>query len=379
MLSLASCDYFAYDVLHTRDDPDGGLALVEECPEPLAECDGIASTVCETHLDADPANCGFCGRSCEGGSCNSGICAPVLLAAEPEAAPSGLLASGDVLLWATKGGETLRVYDPKSNSASTLLSLGTASPAPTAAVKLDVDSTHIYWVNPQEGILRRTPRTNPAAETLVATGVIDVALAGDDVFWLTSDGRILHRAKNGGGAETEIVSGRSGAADLVGGANAVYWRDSEGIGRWRLQEKDIQRTALVANVGDVTSLGITPFNNTECYYFGTSRYNGTVLGLTGHSTESFNMLSGDQFGAAAPYSRNAVGTLSTRAEIGIRRSEVYWVSSAAAADRVGNVWAITGNLQQSQLPNLRASELAVSGKYLYLSNIDSGFMSRMVR
>jgi hypothetical protein len=54
------------------------------CTPGYGNCDGIASDGCESTLATDPANCGACGKSCNGGVCNASTCgpAPVVLASE---------------------------------------------------------------------------------------------------------------------------------------------------------------------------------------------------------------------------------------------------------------------------------------------------------
>jgi hypothetical protein len=214
---------------------------------------------------------------------------------------------------------------------------------------------------------------------LVGADVIDIALTGDEFFWLTTDGHILHQAKSGGSAN-EVTSGLTGAADLVADETAIYWRDAQGIGRWRLQEQDISRTARTADTGqEVTSLCLA-FYNAPSYFFGTARYNDTELRLTGQATDSFDMFSGGQFwGGNVPFARNVVGALSTRHELGVTPSDLFWVSAASRTDKVGNVGGFMANQPLQMTAGLRASELVIDGKYLYLSNIESGFMSRMVR
>jgi hypothetical protein len=76
-----------------------------------------------------------------------------------------------------------------------------------------------------------------------------------------------------------------------------------------------------------------------------------------------------------------VGAAGVHPSLGFTPSDLFWVSSAQATDRVGNVFGMSFDVPQKviQLAGVHGSELAIDGKYLYLSNIDSGVMSRMVR
>ena len=57
-----------------RESAVQGLRAPRTRPSRFAECDGNASTVCETDVSTDPANCGACGRPAGNGlACASGV------------------------------------------------------------------------------------------------------------------------------------------------------------------------------------------------------------------------------------------------------------------------------------------------------------------
>ncbi|HEY8079396.1 MAG TPA: hypothetical protein VIF62_34935, partial [Labilithrix sp.] len=89
-------------------------------------------------VGSDPANCGACGRSCLGGACADGGCAPFVVA-------SGL---GDVCA-------------------------------------VSISATDVYFAENTSGLLRRVPLAGGAVTNVHDTGAApaDIAFDGDRVFW----------------------------------------------------------------------------------------------------------------------------------------------------------------------------------------------------
>ena len=85
----------------TPDGASGDSAVVSEggtCAGSTAECDGNASTVCETDLKTSQAHCGACGRSCGTAQCQAGECEIERLVKDLSV-PAGLELAGPRLLW----------------------------------------------------------------------------------------------------------------------------------------------------------------------------------------------------------------------------------------------------------------------------------------
>ncbi|MBX3209481.1 MAG: hypothetical protein KF764_30890 [Labilithrix sp.] len=53
-----------------------------QCSAGFGNCNQDAADGCESNLATDPLHCGACGKSCNGGACNAGVCAP-----PPDAGP----------------------------------------------------------------------------------------------------------------------------------------------------------------------------------------------------------------------------------------------------------------------------------------------------
>jgi hypothetical protein len=52
-----------------------GECVVAQCAQPFADCDGIASTGCETNTNVSREHCGECNRGCDDHPNGTGICA----------------------------------------------------------------------------------------------------------------------------------------------------------------------------------------------------------------------------------------------------------------------------------------------------------------
>lgn len=77
-------------------DGNGDSAIPTTCPAQLGEFDGSlpTDTMCDgglVQLSTNPLNCGGCGHSCEGGTCNNGECAAETIATDgPQATILGV-------------------------------------------------------------------------------------------------------------------------------------------------------------------------------------------------------------------------------------------------------------------------------------------------
>src|SRR6201995_2885149 len=68
------------DVVSHEMPDGGGSSPMPDAPDasgPLPDAGMCASTV---DLTSDPANCGVCGHSCNGGTCQASQCQPVVIA-----------------------------------------------------------------------------------------------------------------------------------------------------------------------------------------------------------------------------------------------------------------------------------------------------------
>lgn len=93
----------------------GGLV----CETPSVDCEGK----CVDVKASDAENCGACGRSCRGSTCEAGACRPEALTSVGEVAPYALADDGTYLYWASparKGGSPTRLRrEPKATVGGT--------------------------------------------------------------------------------------------------------------------------------------------------------------------------------------------------------------------------------------------------------------------
>jgi len=78
--------------------------------------DSDSSTECTTPAANDPANCGRCGHSCQGGACKAGVCQPLVLAKDRRS-PVDLAVSGAHVYWVEQGTTTSDLADGRLGRA----------------------------------------------------------------------------------------------------------------------------------------------------------------------------------------------------------------------------------------------------------------------
>jgi hypothetical protein len=54
----------------------GAAGACMQCRPGFNDCNGASFDGCESDPQSDPNHCGACGRSCQGGACNKGVCSP---------------------------------------------------------------------------------------------------------------------------------------------------------------------------------------------------------------------------------------------------------------------------------------------------------------
>ena len=198
------------------------------CTSPQADCNNSVADGCETDLDTDPLHCGLCGRDCQGGSCNLGLCTPVTLWTEANATPTRLaLDATHVYFVDFNGGNVRRIA--KTGGSVELLA------AAQNATRIAVDSTHAYFTNDQKSQVVRVPKTGGATELLATLPQAATSIALDATHVYVSEtsntGRIQKLLKTGG-APTILANTPWPIGIAVTSAH-VYWPSFENNGTLR--------------------------------------------------------------------------------------------------------------------------------------------------
>jgi len=221
---------------------------------------------CGAKVMSDPANCGACGRSCQGAGCLDGFCQPraigrgiehdveglvveesgiyltehaqqgrvlrvtadgthpLRVLADRQDFPKGVAVDGTHVYWANwsggASGSVSRV--PKAGGAVQRLAEDEAGPQYVA-----VDETHVYWNNhgdgPKQGI-RRLAKTGGTIELLSAGGnPSGIALDASHVYWAEWNAGTVNRRLKAGGPIQRLATGQDSASLIVLDDQRVYW------------------------------------------------------------------------------------------------------------------------------------------------------------
>lgn len=222
-------------------------------------------TPCQADLAHDPLNCGACGRSCLGTSCQNGLCAPSLIAQEQALS---IAASDAVVVWGTATGARKAALDGSgpggvplgvaagvpsvaaSSSHTFFITEGGASvfmldaqasslqvnqPA-TAPVLLAADEGHVYWAdgNGHAGVWVLDVSTLVLIQVaypqtaLGAIGPVD-----GSVCWTSGTGSAgtIHctdASSEGSGPGSLVLQGLDMPCSVAGGAGKLYWVECPG-------------------------------------------------------------------------------------------------------------------------------------------------------
>lgn len=151
------------------------------CNAGAGDCDSDIKNGCETATDANDANCGACGRNCQGGACSGGHCSPVVLAKDQ-----------------------------------------------SAPYRLAVNSTHVYWT--EGAAVKRVQKVGGFVDTIYGgdpnqpfESTWAVVATESDVYWTASNPGTVYRAAPGGQNRVAFASGQDSAAGIAVDSTHVYW------------------------------------------------------------------------------------------------------------------------------------------------------------
>ncbi|MFO0588208.1 MAG: hypothetical protein U0441_11740 [Polyangiaceae bacterium] len=258
-------------------------------------------------LDSDAANCGACGRSCLGSTCQSGLCAPETVATGIDD-PRGIAVDGAFVYWTTGSGLVQRA---SKEGGALLPDLATGQDAPGA---IALDEQDVYWINEATGRVMRIDKEGSKSKLLLTSpgllglaidsqglylsrklkkGTIQrvgkdgagsftiaegqpapsfIALIGDQVMWTgqseadddgDADGKpdgaegrtggYVHCAPTNGGTQVVLASGEGQIVGLVSAEGTAVWADVQNR-RLRAQSMDAPKPSTLVDNQDVRGL-----------------------------------------------------------------------------------------------------------------------------
>ncbi len=232
-----------------------------------ANADAADDGACGNVL-TDSANCGRCGHDCLGAACQSGMCAPVVLAsslagasgiavdasnvyftlyfgpqvakcalsgcgvsptvlASSESGPNDIKLDATTLYWASEGagqngGSIRKCTFATCASTKTLIANGTVTEW------VAIDATRVYWTSALDGLVRSCPLAGcGGTPTNVATGQTvpwSIAVDQTSVYFSVWNGSIGAPAQNGGAIRKCPLAGCSGAPITLASAENQPWQ-----------------------------------------------------------------------------------------------------------------------------------------------------------
>jgi hypothetical protein len=175
------------------------------------------------------SNCGGCGVPCNApGLCIAGSCD----ALTPRVLDTGSF--GQIALDATNVFYVETTLDelrstPKSGGAVVVLATGQDVVGGIAA-----DSTHVYWSTSTGNEIRRVLKSGGTVEVVsAATAPSRIALSADHVFWANEANATVLRAQKSGSITPDVVGvAPSGVGDVAVVGDYVYWVNLDSLSGW---------------------------------------------------------------------------------------------------------------------------------------------------
>jgi hypothetical protein len=192
------------------------------CDPGFVVCDGAC-----VQLDADPANCGACGRDCRGQPCQASMCGAIALATGQES-PHALAVDEGGVYWGTFEAVKLsgQVWQQRFDAVA-------PTSTPTDGVEpraIAVDGVYLYWIGVQKGMttpnLERVCLTQSGCDPAsIVLGQEGEGLAVDEtsIYWSAPEGAIRRIDKDAFDMFVELDTSQIGPRGLAVRDGHVYW------------------------------------------------------------------------------------------------------------------------------------------------------------
>ncbi len=229
------------------------------CTYVYEDCNNDMDDGCEIDIYSDGENCAVCGRSCQGGQCDTGFCQPVLLAGNTRLNPvitldDNYIYFGDGQSWSIlqlskQGGDPFTIADIGGGLAD-----------------IKVDYSNVYWMNLNE--VYKAPKSGGSRTYMAPADGGQLALSDSDVYYtVIFDGEIRMVGKFSGGSPWTAVSGQPDFdvdgnlfSGLTVAEDKLYWSidgnttaNFGGLRNSSLYGESLADVATGARIGTMTS------------------------------------------------------------------------------------------------------------------------------
>lgn len=328
------------NVVSNMNPDGGGMAGSDAAVDAMPDGGGGS---CNADLTSDASNCGACGHSCNGGTCQASACQPVVLALGQNT-PQGIAVDATNVYWTTTDGNVLKV--PIAGGNSTTLATGQSNPLGIA-----LDDTHVYWANDVAGgQIQAVGLTGGTVQTLATSQASpqSVAVAAGNIFW-TVNGKV-ERLPLTGGTPVDMATAQGALGGLTADSNNLYWAS---VGQMAIRSLSLANggaaTNLVTDQDTVLSLRL---HNGALYWASDDLSQGSVGGVF-----------------SVPAGGGAPTTLATGQHghtVAVDDKFVYWTDDTA--NRIVRV-AIAGGTPQVMAANQATpTDLAIDAQNIYWVN-----------
>jgi hypothetical protein len=192
-----------------------------------------AAPACQADLTSDRANCGWCGHDCRGAECNSGECAPSLIASGYVVIKNVVLGSANVAWLDVNGGNQTVWTCPKAGCGGAEAAALVTNPYINA---LGAEGSTLFATyGPPEPLLVSCPMAGcPVGPTRIASGlgnILSTAIVVDAtaIRWVETEGGVFQCPKTGACVPLAISGPSSGGSLLQEWGGKLYWVEAGNV------------------------------------------------------------------------------------------------------------------------------------------------------
>ncbi len=308
------------------------------CRDGFADCDALPANGCETDLRLDALHCGSCGHGCGGGPCVAGQCSPEAIATGLTE-PIFVAVGTERVFWTDLDLEGIWTASKDGSEPATIV-----LPEPWVQ-DLAVDGDRVYWLT-SEGLWRLDSVTDPSPQLVAASPAgRALHLGSTDAYWVTTDDGLQRAPKLGNSGPVQTLAEQVITIALT--ETYLYWFAYEGY----TTTGSVLRRDLTTGTATTIASGLD-----TCYSLaarGTDVYCVTEQTLLALSDPG-----------APPVQLTAFGYGSTPLDIIVDDDALYWLGDGGAITRLDRTGGSPVALATDQC-GVHAYGLAQDADWLY--------------